>query len=154
MHFPLIFGLISLLDTVNPSPVQIPITLERMPLFQNQYKYLGYNRTGSRKLQGRFLHITDLHPDDFYRVNATISSACHRPPKNPKTKKHSGYLGTPFTWEASCQRYTVLIDVLTKWLWLSPTAQRLHTRLSWQKVGKRNWFCNLLRPHSICCDHF
>ncbi|KAJ9150617.1 Endopolyphosphatase [Coniochaeta hoffmannii] len=34
----------------------------------------------SRKLKGRFLHITDLHPDDFYKVHSSTSEedTCHR----------------------------------------------------------------------------
>ncbi|TPX11422.1 uncharacterized protein E0L32_007841 [Thyridium curvatum] len=33
-----------------------------------------------RKLQGRFLHITDLHPDEFYKVHSSTAEgdACHR----------------------------------------------------------------------------
>ncbi|KAH8910509.1 Endopolyphosphatase [Coniochaeta sp. PMI_546] len=33
-----------------------------------------------RKLKGRFLHITDLHPDEFYKVHSSTSEedACHR----------------------------------------------------------------------------
>lgn len=48
-----------------------------------------------RKLQGRFLHITDLHPDPLYRVGGSVSSGCHR--KRPKKEKNrAGYLGTPY----------------------------------------------------------
>lgn len=48
-----------------------------------------------RKLQGRFLHVTDLHPDPLYRVGGSVSSGCHR--KRPKKEKNrAGYLGTPY----------------------------------------------------------
>ena len=48
-----------------------------------------------RKLQGRFLQITDLHPDPLYRVGGSVSSGCHR--KRPKKEKtRAGYLGTPY----------------------------------------------------------
>ncbi|KAH9977959.1 endopolyphosphatase [Lactifluus volemus] len=48
------------------------------------------------KLHGRFLHITDIHPDPHYKVDASESSACHR--KKPrKEKSRSGYYGTPFS---------------------------------------------------------
>jgi len=30
------------------------------------------------RLQGRFLHITDIHPDEFYINGGSISSSCHR----------------------------------------------------------------------------
>jgi len=52
-------------------------------------------RPSAPKLHGRFLHITDMHPDPYYLVDASESSACHR--KKPrKGKSRSGYYGTPF----------------------------------------------------------
>lgn len=48
-----------------------------------------------RQLHGRFLHITDLHPDPLYLVGGSVSTACHR--KKPKKEKpRAGYLGTPY----------------------------------------------------------
>lgn len=48
-----------------------------------------------RQLQGRFLHITDMHPDPLYRVGGSVSSGCHR--KRPKKETaRAGYLGTPY----------------------------------------------------------
>ncbi|SMN20987.1 similar to Saccharomyces cerevisiae YDR452W PPN1 Vacuolar endopolyphosphatase with a role in phosphate metabolism [Maudiozyma saulgeensis] len=42
-------------------------------------------RTNShRKLHGRFLHITDIHPDRFYEENASIDNLCH--PDNEQSK--------------------------------------------------------------------
>lgn len=48
-----------------------------------------------RQLQGRFLHITDLHPDPLYRVGGAASTACHRN-KPKKEKLRAGFLGTPY----------------------------------------------------------
>ncbi|THH14677.1 hypothetical protein EW146_g5681 [Bondarzewia mesenterica] len=48
-----------------------------------------------RKLHGRFLHITDMHPDPYYHTDASQSSACHRR-KPKKDKDRSGYYGTPY----------------------------------------------------------
>ncbi|KAF5389105.1 hypothetical protein D9757_004904 [Collybiopsis confluens] len=51
-----------------------------------------------RQLHGRFLHITDLHPDGFYVAGSSTSrlKACHRgEPK--KKKKKAGYYGAPYT---------------------------------------------------------
>ncbi|KAJ3778876.1 endopolyphosphatase [Lentinula raphanica] len=49
-----------------------------------------------RQLQGRFLHITDLHPDPFYVPGTSISKACHRKiPKNEENR--AGYYGTPYS---------------------------------------------------------
>lgn len=48
-----------------------------------------------RQLRGRFLHITDMHPDPLYRAGTTVSTACHR--NRPKKEKpRAGYLGTPY----------------------------------------------------------
>ncbi|KLO18105.1 endopolyphosphatase [Schizopora paradoxa] len=48
-----------------------------------------------RKLKGRFLHLTDMHPDPFYRTDGSESSACHR--KKPKKEKaRGGDYGLPF----------------------------------------------------------
>lgn len=48
-----------------------------------------------RKLHGRFLHITDIHPDPFYEPGASQSSACHRP--DLKHSNSAGYYGTPYS---------------------------------------------------------
>ncbi|KAJ3985885.1 endopolyphosphatase [Lentinula detonsa] len=49
-----------------------------------------------RHLQGRFLQITDLHPDPFYLPGTSTSKACHK--KIPKKKKkRAGYYGTPYS---------------------------------------------------------
>lgn len=50
--------------------------------------------TGDRGLHGRFLHITDVHPDPFYKYGAHPSTACHR--KKPKKKRRAGYYGTAY----------------------------------------------------------
>ena len=44
-----------------------------------------------RKLHGRFLHLTDVHPDPHYRDGMSEKSACHR--KKPKKKPRSGAFG-------------------------------------------------------------
>lgn len=48
-----------------------------------------------RKLQGRFLHITDMHPDPYYKTEASEKSACHRM-KPKRAKRRSGYYGMPY----------------------------------------------------------
>ena len=48
-----------------------------------------------RQLRGRFLHITDMHPDQHYLIGASMSSHCHR--HRPRRKHvRAGYFGTPF----------------------------------------------------------
>lgn len=57
---------------------------------------LGEFKPRSHKhLRGRFLHITDMHPDQHYIVGASLSSYCHR--HRPR-KEHvrAGYFGIPF----------------------------------------------------------
>ncbi|KAL1946769.1 hypothetical protein VTO73DRAFT_14873 [Trametes versicolor] len=49
-----------------------------------------------RKLQGRFLHITDIHPDPYYRVDSSEKKACHRG-KPKEGKRVAGYYGLPFS---------------------------------------------------------
>ncbi|KAG1836936.1 Metallo-dependent phosphatase-like protein [Suillus subalutaceus] len=49
-----------------------------------------------RKLHGRFLHITDIHPDPFYEPGASRASACHRP-NLKKDKRPAGYYGAPYS---------------------------------------------------------
>ncbi|TBU49566.1 Metallo-dependent phosphatase-like protein [Dichomitus squalens] len=49
-----------------------------------------------RKLQGRFLHITDMHPDPHYRVGASEKKACHRG-KPKKGKRAAGYYGLSYS---------------------------------------------------------
>jgi hypothetical protein len=48
-----------------------------------------------RQLHGRFLHITDMHPDQHYRVGASVSSSCHRN-RPRKEHVHAAYFGTPY----------------------------------------------------------
>lgn len=47
-----------------------------------------------RKLHGRFLHITDIHPDPYYTKGTSQSSQCHR--KESGKDQRVGYYGTPF----------------------------------------------------------
>ncbi|KAG1754048.1 Metallo-dependent phosphatase-like protein [Suillus paluster] len=48
-----------------------------------------------RKLHGRFLHITDIHPDPYYAKGSSQSSQCHR--KKPSHEQRAGYYGSPFS---------------------------------------------------------
>ncbi|KAG0709642.1 hypothetical protein DFH29DRAFT_869942 [Suillus ampliporus] len=48
-----------------------------------------------RKLHGRFLHITDIHPDPYYATGSSQSSQCHR--TEPDDERRAGYYGTPFS---------------------------------------------------------
>jgi hypothetical protein len=50
-----------------------------------------------RSLKGRFLHITDMHPDPYYRKGASESSGCHRK-KPKKEKRRAGEYGIAYRW--------------------------------------------------------
>jgi endopolyphosphatase len=48
-----------------------------------------------RALRGRFLHVTDLHPDPFYLAGVAATHACHRARKAKKGAARSGAWGAP-----------------------------------------------------------
>jgi len=62
-----------------------------------------------RKLQGRFLHITDFHPDQFYKVHTSTEEgiACHR------GKGLAGTYGAEIT---DCDSPFSLVDATFDWI--------------------------------------
>ncbi|KAH8094784.1 Metallo-dependent phosphatase-like protein [Cristinia sonorae] len=87
-HYQLVFLLVTglFLDAF-AAPPQVPLTVSEADAEPIRPR---------RKLQGRFLHITDMHPDPYYRVGMSEKSACHR--KKPrKAKERSGVFGMPFS---------------------------------------------------------
>jgi endopolyphosphatase len=48
---------------------------------------LSHRTDRQTALTGRFLHITDFHPDPFYTAGSTFESGCHRKPEKKKKKK-------------------------------------------------------------------
>ncbi|PAV20894.1 vacuolar endopolyphosphatase [Pyrrhoderma noxium] len=89
--FSLWLTLSSLLSTaVLASPVQSPFQIA--PAFGDHYDSAPLKDSS---LKGRFLHITDMHPDPHYRTDSSESTACHR--KKPrKEKDRGGYYGLPY----------------------------------------------------------
>ncbi|KAG2343606.1 hypothetical protein BDR05DRAFT_1059503 [Suillus weaverae] len=69
------------------SPTQIVLSTSLIEQFELQPL--------PRRLHGRFLHITDIHPDPFYEPGASQSSACHRP--NLEDNRPAGYYGAPYS---------------------------------------------------------
>ncbi|KFY52306.1 hypothetical protein V496_08542, partial [Pseudogymnoascus sp. VKM F-4515 (FW-2607)] len=59
-----------------------------------------------KKLSGRFLHITDLHPDDYYKPHTSLST-CHRSP-GPSLP-----YGTPLT---DCDSPLTLVNATLTWI--------------------------------------
>ena len=44
-------------------------------------------------LTGRFVHLTDLHPDTNYLFNSSVEAACHS--LEPTKGERAGWWGTP-----------------------------------------------------------
>lgn len=60
-----------------------------------------------RKIHGRFLHITDMHPDMFYKTNTSMSSACH------SGKGMASKFGDAFT---NCDAPYILVKETIEWI--------------------------------------
>ncbi|CEH12188.1 Acid sphingomyelinase and PHM5 phosphate metabolism protein [Ceraceosorus bombacis] len=60
---------------------------------------------------GRFLHITDLHPDPFYLSGGSVEAGCHE--KKPKGGRRAGAWGTPIS---DCDSPPHLIEASLDWL--------------------------------------
>jgi len=50
----------------------------RRELLKIQRTYINSTEQGHTALTGRFLHLTDFHPDPHYLAGASFSSGCHR----------------------------------------------------------------------------
>lgn len=87
------------LEDAIASPAQVPFTAELSSEHNALYSYYStplIRVKEPRKLHGRFLHITDMHPDPYYTPKSSQSTACHR--KKPKKKKQESlYYGTPYS---------------------------------------------------------
>ncbi|KIX04964.1 uncharacterized protein Z518_05836 [Rhinocladiella mackenziei CBS 650.93] len=64
-------------------------------------------QSAPRKLQGKFLHITDIHPDPFYKVHSDPDESCHA------GKGHAGHYGAEVT---SCDTPFSLVNATFKWI--------------------------------------
>ena len=84
---------------MNSSPQQAAFSVHNLSMFDAQGAPLVelIHQKGPRRLHGRFLHITDLHPDPYYTPRTSLSTSCHRK-KSKKKKNMSLYFGTPYSW--------------------------------------------------------
>ncbi|KAG0031998.1 Endopolyphosphatase [Podila clonocystis] len=71
-------------------------------------------------LSGLFLHLTDIHPDEFYLEGSTVASSCHSLPNItsslvdiPKTESEGGYYGTP---DSICDSPFSLVNATFAWI--------------------------------------
>ncbi|KAG0032691.1 Endopolyphosphatase [Podila clonocystis] len=69
---------------------------------------------------GRFLHLTDIHPDEFYLQGSTVASSCHSLPNItsspvdvPQSKSEGGYYGTP---DSICDSPFSLVNATFAWI--------------------------------------
>ncbi|KAF5569643.1 PPN1-vacuolar endopolyphosphatase [Fusarium phyllophilum] len=68
-----------------------------------------HTRQSGRKLNGKFLHITDFHPDEFYKAHSSTAQgvACHR------GKGPAGLYGAETT---DCDSPVDLVDATLEWV--------------------------------------
>ncbi|EXJ77670.1 hypothetical protein A1O3_09899 [Capronia epimyces CBS 606.96] len=86
------------------APAETPSHIE--PLQQVLAKQ-SKSQPSPRPLQGRFLHITDIHPDPFYLAGSDPDEACHR------GKGQAGYYGAEVT---SCDTPFSLVNATFRWI--------------------------------------
>ncbi|KAF8471207.1 hypothetical protein BDZ91DRAFT_781013 [Kalaharituber pfeilii] len=83
----ILFVVGAIIEVVHARPQRIPQT----PL--GLEGDTGKVKVKKRKLHGRFLHITDLHPDNYYTPQASPSNACHV--RLPETDPDASVLKKP-----------------------------------------------------------
>lgn len=87
------------------SPAQVPLQMnnenggtisasKRLDLCLSAVTLIVLSQKEPKKLHGRFLHITDMHPDPYYTPRASTSKSCHGK-KAKKKSKRAGFWGTP-----------------------------------------------------------
>ncbi|KAL9712723.1 Endopolyphosphatase [Leucoagaricus gongylophorus] len=81
-----------------PSLLALAIALAVASPIQEPFQVNAWNDTiidtKPNKLHGRFLHITDMHPDPYYTYRASTSKSCHGK-KAKKKSRRANYWGTP-----------------------------------------------------------
>ncbi|KWU43467.1 hypothetical protein RHOSPDRAFT_13083, partial [Rhodotorula sp. JG-1b] len=72
-----------------------------------------------KPLKGRFVHLTDLHPDPFYHTGGAESKACHFKKKRKRHRaengsaRKAGYWGLPVS---ECDSPLTLVNATFDWL--------------------------------------
>ncbi|CUS23471.1 LAQU0S10e01112g1_1 [Lachancea quebecensis] len=75
-------------------------------------KIMRFSNGKSQKLHGRFLHITDIHPDPLYRTGSSIENVCHRGQPDGKEDEATRF-GTAM---AGCDSSMDLMEYTLKWI--------------------------------------
>ncbi|KAJ4205431.1 Endopolyphosphatase [Fusarium solani] len=93
-------------QTVIPSPI---LNDDQRVLSTNSFATPQNAQQPSRKLNGKFLHITDFHPDEFYKPHSSTAEgvACHR---------KEGTAGTYGAETTDCDSPLALVDATLDWI--------------------------------------
>ncbi|RTE77347.1 hypothetical protein BHE90_008174 [Fusarium euwallaceae] len=93
-------------QTVLPSPI---LNDDQRVLGTNTFATPQTAQQPSRKLNGKFLHITDFHPDEFYKPHSSTAEgvACHR---------KEGSAGTYGAETTDCDSPLALVDATLDWI--------------------------------------
>lgn len=67
--------------------------LSMLNLTQREPVVYSMQSGGERSLHGRFLHITDMHPDPLYKTGGEVSSACHNGKQGEASEYGDAMLG-------------------------------------------------------------
>ncbi|KAH8915746.1 hypothetical protein BT69DRAFT_1356325 [Atractiella rhizophila] len=68
---------------------------------------------GAKNLTGRFVHITDIHPDPFYTPNTKEKYGCHKTHGEKEEEGEAGYWGLEVS---DCDSPTTLVDATFRWI--------------------------------------
>lgn len=91
---------------------------------------LALNKTNSignvkKKLHGRFLHITDIHPDDLYQEGSSINLVCHYPMSSNDNDDSNGDRNNYNYWDwapkfgkpmSGCDSPMILMESTIAWI--------------------------------------
>lgn len=101
-----IFLAACLLKVLSASPIGLESALQA-PLEDLASSH--HNQASSQRLHGKFLHITDLHPDPFYKIHSSTEEehACHR---------GKGLAGVYGAETSDCDTPYSLINATFKWI--------------------------------------
>lgn len=71
------------------------------------------NGLKTKTIHGRFLHITDIHPDEYYKEGSLVDEACHRGKHKKKSDQVASKYGDALL---GCDSPTILMDETLKWI--------------------------------------
>ncbi|KAI5837788.1 Metallo-dependent phosphatase-like protein [Morchella snyderi] len=99
-------SLLAPLTESSPVNNQPPAHVENLPSATQQQQVIQTNQE-PKKLKGRFLHISDVHPDPFYVAGSDTQQRCHR---------GSGDAATLGAETSDCDTPFTLVNATFKWI--------------------------------------